>query len=209
MLKTTPGNLGSSRRSFLKQAVVQAGASALLPTLSSAQAAHGESKSLAASTFLDLLRLPDRVTAYASLDEPLSLERPRSGYHWVGRGTDVETALGKGAMAITIASPGIELRYIHLRWNMKVATDLLVLGDAWERSYGELGWRNLVPERVMPWYFATSDGRATHGYGVRTGPATLCFWQLDAEGVSLWLNTSNGRIGCRGWVHALCWQPPW
>jgi hypothetical protein len=73
--------------------------------------------------------------------------------------------------------------------------DLLVLGDAWERSYGELGWRNLIPERVMPWYFATFDQRACHAYGVKTDARALCFWQLDSEGVTLWLNVTNGGDG--------------
>jgi alpha-galactosidase len=47
----------------------------------------------------------------------------------------------------------------------------------------------------MPWYFATHDGAACHGYGVKTGAAALCFWQLDPEGVSLWLNVTNGGDG--------------
>lgn len=69
------------------------------------------------------------------------------------------------------------------------------MGDAWERSYGDLAWRSFVPERVMPWYFATYDGSSTHGYGVRTGAAAFCFWQLDPRGISLWLDVSNGGSG--------------
>jgi alpha-galactosidase len=73
--------------------------------------------------------------------------------------------------------------------------ELMVLGDAWERSYGDLGWLNLIPERVMPWYFATHDHSVCHGYGVKTDARALCFWQLDMEGVSLWLNVANGGNG--------------
>ena len=32
-------------------------------------------------------------------------------------------------------------------------------------------------------------------YGVKTGARALCFWQLDPEGVSLWLDVSNGGNG--------------
>jgi alpha-galactosidase len=71
----------------------------------------------------------------------------------------------------------------------------LVLCDAWERSYGDLGWRSIVPERVMPWYFLGWNGGVADGYGVQTQAAALCFWQLDAEGVSLWLDVSNGGSG--------------
>jgi alpha-galactosidase len=44
----------------------------------------------------------------------------------------------------------------------------------------------------MPWYFVTYDGSTIDGYGVKTGAKSLCFWQLDQEGVSLWLDVSNG-----------------
>ena len=47
----------------------------------------------------------------------------------------------------------------------------------------------------MPWYFLAHDGRRTHGYGVRTGGSALAHWQVDAEGVSLWLDV---RCGGRG-----------
>jgi len=78
---------------------------------------------------------------------------------------------------------------------MPVLGALNVLGDHWERSDGDLGWRNIIPERVMPWYFATYDGKTCCGYGVKTGARALCFWQLDRDGVSLWLNLSNGGSG--------------
>ena len=62
-------------------------------------------------------------------------------------------------------------------------------------GYGDLEWRGLVAERVMPWYFLAHDGKATHGYGVRTQPGAFCFWTVDAAGVSLWLDVRNGGAG--------------
>ena len=47
----------------------------------------------------------------------------------------------------------------------------------------------------MPWYFLTWDGALCHGYGVKTSAGALCFWQVDGEGVSLWLDLSNGGEG--------------
>jgi len=47
----------------------------------------------------------------------------------------------------------------------------------------------------MPWYFITWDGASADAYGVKTGARALCFWQLDPEGVSLWLDLSNGGSG--------------
>src|SRR6185437_14979273 len=70
-----------------------------------------------------------------------------------------------------------------------------ILGDQWERSYGDLEWRGLVPDRVMPWYFAIHANDETHCYGVKTGARSLAVWQADAEGISLWLDVRNGGNG--------------
>ena len=69
---------------------------------------------------------------------------------------------------------------------------LRFLGDHWERSYGDLEWRGVVGDRLMPWYFLASDGRSTWGYGVKTGAAAICYWQADLGGVSLWLDVRSG-----------------
>ena len=37
--------------------------------------------------------------------------------------------------------------------------------------------------------------RVTHGYGVKTGAASICCWQADAGGITLWLDVSNGGGG--------------
>jgi alpha-galactosidase len=186
---TTGNDAGTiSRRSFLGQAA----AASVLP-LSIGQATPMKAATPRASTFLDILRPPDRATAYARLDAPLKLDR--SGDEWREAGVSLDIKASAKEVSITLSAPAVALRYIHLRWQMPVLSSLLTLGDAWERSYGDLGWRNLIPERVMPWYFATHDGRAFHSYGVKTAANSLCFWQLDDSGVSLWLNVSNGGSG--------------
>ncbi len=108
---------------------------------------------------------------------------------------NVRIEAGRQDLPIYVSAPEKRPTHIHLRWNTAVAANLLVLGDQWERSYGDLHWSSLVPERVMPWYFLTRDGEALHGYGVKTGAAALCFWQVDPDGVSLWLNICNGGSG--------------
>ncbi len=131
--------------------------------------------------------------AYAGLQRAIPLSHAGSG--WSASGVQLKTSVSGEQLSITLASPSLALTHVHLRWKTAVAPNLLCLGDAWERSYGELAWRTRVPERVMPWYFASFDGSATHSYGVRTGAGALCFWQLDEQGVSLWLNVANGGDG--------------
>jgi alpha-galactosidase len=185
-----------TRRSFLGGAT----AATMLAGLSSEAGAGAETKTASRAagqpdSFLDLLRVPDSVTAYSRLEEPLRLQR--SGSEWHGHGVSVESKAGREELTIGVAAPQVELKFIHVRWSMAVAKGLIALGDHWERSYGDLVWRNVIPERVMPWYFATDDGSVCHAYGVKTGAGALCFWQLDPQGVSLWLNTANGGSGVR------------
>jgi alpha-galactosidase len=151
-----------------------------------------------ASSFIELLRAPDNVTAYGSFAKTLPAGRialQPAGVQWRGGQVVVESAVVQDALVLNLAVAGTPVAAVHVRWRSQVAPGLRALGDAWERSYGELGWRDLIPERVMPWYFATHDGATCHGYGVKTGAAALCFWQLDPEGVSLWLNVTNGGEG--------------
>jgi alpha-galactosidase len=133
------------------------------------------------------------VSAISGLGERIRLER--SGKEFGGRGVLVETQKSESELQITLGSPRVSLTHLHLRWRASVDTRLDCFGDAWERSYGDLAWRGMVPERVMPWYFATSDGERVHAYGVKTATAALCFWQVDPEGVSLWMDVRNGGDG--------------
>jgi len=155
--------------------------------LSSAQSAISPGQQAA---FYDILRTPDNVTGFCGLDEMQELKR--SGTQWSGKGLSVRTTPSHDQLSITIKASTALPTHIHLRWSAAVQPETLVLGDAWERSYGDLGWRCLVPERVLPWYFLTLQENSLHGYGVRTGGAALCFWQLDPKGISLWLDVRNG-----------------
>lgn len=183
-----------TRRSFVEKAGAMTALASMSAALSAQEATtRVHSSSTTGSNFLHLLRFPDAVTAYPRLADPMPLTR--SGGEWHGRGIVIESRVGVDEVAINVHAPSVPLQYIHVRWNEPVAVAVHVLGDAWERSYGNLGWRNIIPERVMPWYMATYDGHTCHAYGVKTGARSLCFWQLDPDGVSLWLNLSNGGSG--------------
>ena len=100
------------------------------------------------------------------------------------------------------------MRYLRLRWDFapeeKPGDDAKVLGDAWERSYGNLEWRAIEPERCMPWVCALSNGsdgepdvsgRLTCCYGVKVQPGAFCMWQVDHAGVTLQIDVRNGGEG--------------
>jgi alpha-galactosidase len=148
--------------------------------------------------FYDLIRVPDSITAFAGTGDAIPLHS--SGQKFSGRDVVVTLEAANNELSITIAALSTGLTQVRVRWQCKVSPTMHCLGDHWERSYGDLAWRGLTPERVMPWYFATHDESAgndgaVHGYGVKTGAAALCFWQVDPEGISLWLDVSNGGDG--------------
>jgi alpha-galactosidase len=138
--------------------------------------------------FIDVRRPPDAVIVQAAAGE---LRLAATGGQWRGDGVLLTTELSAGALRVGLSAPGTPIRRVHLRWRGELAARI-VMGDAWERGYGDLEWRGLVPDRVMPWYFAAHDGRLTHAYGVRTGPAAFCYWQLDPRGVSLFADVRSG-----------------
>lgn len=126
--------------------------------------------------FLDLLRSPDMA-------------------HVFGGDGEVTTTIQAGCLAVTLSAPRSAVTRVHLRWRGNLRGVRRWLGDAWERGYGDLEWRGVMPERPMPWYCAGWDGARTHAYGVQTGPGAFCFWQADEEGLSLWADVRSGGVG--------------
>ena len=97
-------------------------------------------------------------------------------------------------LQITLVGSEKPLRRVFLRWNQPVPAGKL-LGDHWERGYGDLEWRGIAPRRVMPWFFLHNDGKNTTGAGVMTRPNALCWWQVDEKGVTLALDVRSGGEG--------------
>ena len=115
-------------------------------------------------------------------------------------------------LAVKVTADTTPVRGLRLQWTLtkeeqrNPSRAVRVLGDAWERAYGDLGWKEIRAERCMPWYFAVSDGtdaaddvtgRLTETFGVRVRPAAMCAWQYDGESVTLWLDCRCGGEGVR------------
>jgi alpha-galactosidase len=105
-----------------------------------------------------------------------------------------------GAAAIEIeARSDASIAYVSLRWAQPIAAGARILGDHWERAYGDLEWACIKPERVLPWYaliHEPSSGR-TRGIGVQTGASCLASWRIDRAGISLVLDVRCGGLGVR------------
>jgi alpha-galactosidase len=112
--------------------------------------------------------------------------------NWRYEDTNLELKMKKVHSYIYIQSPKIPLKKIRCMWKYPIPSTALVLGDHYERTYGDVHWRP-VSERVkMPWYMIESEGDNTFCFGVKTGAATICHWEADGESISLVLDTRSG-----------------
>jgi alpha-galactosidase len=148
------------------------------------------------SLLADLSREPDNVFLQTESTSE-NLERHRDEWN---RGDVVVRIEGHESShgpqrTVRIRSPKTAPHRLRLRWLGPTASGLSYLGDAWERSYGDLGWRPLEPERILPWHFFAASGTQIAACGVKTNPSAFCFWQIDPDGVSLWLDLRNGGTG--------------
>ena len=172
-----------NRRSFLLTSSAAAGAAV----------APAESRG---ARLPDILRAPDAVAVYT---ENARVVLKRNGTRWTAASIEVvtepRTSPQGGELPITLSAPHVAVTRIGVRWNGAVPQSWRFLGDHWERSYGDLEWRGIVPHRLMPWYFLASNGRQTEGCGVKTGCASIACWQVDSAGITLWLDVANGGAG--------------
>src|SRR5690242_13644652 len=165
-----------SRREFIEGAALAA-AGLALPAVAEGRANQtpapasptpATSSATPPAGFLDVIRPPDRILAQTSAGDIVLANGPAE--RWTGdRGVTVTTSARAGALRVTLASPGAAITRLHLRWRGNLTGTPWILGDAWERAYGDLEWRGWAPDRIMPWYFALELPGATHAYGVRTG----------------------------------------
>lgn len=181
-----------SRRRFIESTLLSA---AGFPLLSRMDAFGQSPEGAAPRAFVDLVRPPDLLTVQRETGE-LRLQSAAAG-HWTAQDVAVTTDARGGALRVSLSAPTSAVRRLHLRWRADLSATQLMLGDAWERAYGDLEWRAWVPDRIMPWYAATFDGSRTHAYGVRTGARALCCWQIDPRGVSLWADVRSGGVALR------------
>jgi alpha-galactosidase len=182
----------TSRREFIERSIISAvGFSVVRRNAAHALPLFAEAPPRG---FIDLLRAPDLVVAQT---ENGDLRLDAAGGRFVRDDIIVTTTPRSESLDVSLTAPKSGVRRLHFRWRGSLSEARLLLGDAWERGYGDLEWRGWAPDRIMPWYAATTDGSRTHAYGVRTGARAFCFWQIDTQGVSLWADVRSGSAALR------------
>ena len=84
------------------------------------------------------------------------------------------------------------VREVILGWKQMLGKDSRVLGDRWERGYGDLGWKKPEKSGVMPWYFMEDQKEACLGYGVMVRSGAMCWWEIKGQDVLLHLDVLSG-----------------
>jgi alpha-galactosidase len=96
---------------------------------------------------------------------------------------------------VRVTAEHTPVSFVRLRWHRKFPDDALFLGDAWERSYGDLQWRGYEASRYMPWYFLMHCCGVTCGAGVKVRGGAMAMWTADEAGITLWLDLRCGNQG--------------
>ena len=150
------------------------------------------------------LRLPDNITVFTRIDR---------GHTFTGaaeitcEGATLTLTAENDSLLLRLTADKTSLFHVRLRWNFasdELRHNVRVFGDTWERAYGDLEWRGVIPQRFMPWYMLVSDGsdsdpdpsgRLTEAFGIDTQPSAICAWQYDTRGVTLWADVRCGGDG--------------
>ena len=141
-----------------------------------------------------LMNLPDEVWGQVN-DEWLRMSGSGTvfTYHDVRVVVNAEDKL----QSVNVESPLKELQAVRLVWRYDTSGYGMVLGDAFERSYGDLGWKAPSPGVRNYWYVLFHDSRQTACFGVKTGAGTLCRWSVNTGSIALTLDTRSGGAGVK------------
>ncbi len=106
---------------------------------------------------------------------------------------DVEVMIKSGG--VYVQSPSKELNGVRLKWNHHFPPGTLFLGDAFERSYGDLEWKHEPRGVKNPWYVVAYSDHASACFGVKTGASSICWWELGQDHLELTLDARSGGNG--------------
>jgi len=141
------------------------------------------------------VELPTQVVVRLNEGMQTLTSKDRSTWTW----RDVMVLLtpqAEGGLQVTVHSPTAALHAVQLQWKYAQKSGATVLGDAWERTYGDVQFQPPGFARKLPWYFVQHGTRPadTACFGVKTGCNTLCYWQVGGGQMQLTLDTSSGGV---------------
>ncbi len=110
--------------------------------------------------------------------------------------TVIETVIDGDTLDLYISAKNDKPKFIELEWHFESDENLYVLGDAWERSYGELEFKKLCNiDHFLPWYFIATDKQSSFCFGVKTGANAFVSFSYTANGIKALVDCRNGGCG--------------
>ena len=110
--------------------------------------------------------------------------------------TVVETVINGDTLDLFVTAKNDKVKFIELEWNFTSDDNLYVLGDAWERSYGELEFKKISDnDRLLPWYFIATNKAECFCFGVKTQPNAFISFRYTADGIKALVDCRNGDCG--------------
>ncbi|MCQ6956486.1 hypothetical protein [Mucilaginibacter aquariorum] len=101
------------------------------------------------------------------------------------------------AQSVYVQSPVTELQAIRFKWKYQTAKYSKILGDHWERTYGDLAWKAPQATTKNPWYVLLHDDKQTACFGVKTGANAICWWEVKPDSMELTMDTHSGGVGVK------------
>ena len=112
--------------------------------------------------------------------------------------TKVSFETNGNTLAVYITAQNDRPQFVTLKWNFETEEDLYVLGDTWERSYGDLCFEKLSDNnRWMPWYFAATNKSETYCFGVKIQPNSFVNFTYNKSGITAKIDCRNGGAGVK------------
>ena len=99
------------------------------------------------------------------------------------------------SLCVYISSKLEKPRFVTLTWYTETDVNAMLLGDTWERSYGDLAWKKLSSEFVAPWYFLCNHDDVITAVGVKVRPNAFVSFTVTPTEVSATLDIRNGGSG--------------
>lgn len=108
----------------------------------------------------------------------------------------IETQVNDNRLDLYLTADISKPKFVELYWHFESADNIIVLADAWERSYGDLEFITLKDnDRYMPWYFLATDKTNSFCFGVKTQPNSFVSFKYDTNGITAFVDCRNGGCG--------------
>ena len=119
----------------------------------------------------NLLRQPDEIRLMTGGAQTEQETAPDAAAFRAGDVT-VELAEADGSLAVFVQAQNTPVRELVLTWKAMFGGAGEVLGDTWERGYGDLEWKKEADHIGMPWYFFRHEAGKCLAFGVKG--ASIC-----------------------------------